>query len=687
MTEKEQLIQAWTRGLEDNAEQQLHAMASLHEAIEENAATLPDVHHLLESADAKSRARRRIMLWSLLIFALLAMAWPAYQVIRTSSALRQTKNSAVIPFLGSLLSEQPRVMTASEEESFLLYGDLTRPRESDQQRALWDRQKTNPVFFANYAKHYVSEGKDVPPDFLKVAADIDPDNAWFPELAASVRSEKAAKKEKTVHPASPVKSADVSRQSFLVNRRKMERKMVYQYSVADRAAFDETMQLWRQSLQRNGFDDYGAALHQMRYPVLSRRQDMVRDMPALIYMSMQPSWQIRVRKLCDTLVAALQEADMKTEEGKQLFRDVDVYSERVAARKPGTLIDILVTRAVLLMLYKQIDVIDTSTLDPAMVQSWQQRNQQLAALQDQIQSTSDDRDAYLQHSSLLMALSLPSVRKQVLHPPPISMELLKPTRYAEHCFFAKFTLAGFCLVLLILVPFHVWGARQKLIHRIVDVAWLSLPLRSVIALVGLGVVVPIVYYACLVIFTPFTGKQFGPAEGLIFPFYPLIFLALILLVLPRLLVHRSVAVWQSLCPRGQRWYLRFGWIALALLMLPLHGMPVLVSLVKDFTIFATLLMILAAPAVCWLLWTWMRAFIGRSFYKSVMQGLCRRMVGVCSLSAIVMLSLAHVILSHAEQHWTKQDVMFAVSPEMPTLQFEAEITRIAHVDLLKAMGL
>jgi hypothetical protein len=243
------------------------------------------------------------------------------------------------------------------------------------------------------------------------------------------------------------------------------------------------------------------------------------------------------------------------------------------------------------------------------------------------------------------------------------------------------------LVLLILVPFHLWGKRRSLIHRIVDVAWLSLPRRSLIALVGLGVVAPIAYYTCLVVFTPLTGKQFGPAEGLIFPFYPLITFALILLVLPRLLVHRSVAIWQQLCPRGQRWYLRCGWIAFALLMLPLHGMPVLVSSVKDFDIFATVLIVLVAPAVCWLLWTWARAFIGRSFYKSVMQGLCRRMVGVCTLSAIVMLSLAHVGLSFAEQHWTKKDQMFAVSPDMPTLQFEAEITKIAHAELLKAMGM
>jgi hypothetical protein len=686
MTEKEKLIQAWARGLEDNAEQQLHAMASLHEAIDGNATTLPDVHRLLESADARSRARRRRMLWSLLILALLAMAWPTYQAIRTSQVVRQISNAMAIHFFGSPPSEPPRVVTASAEESFLLYGDLTRPRESDQQRALWDREKNNPVFFANYAKHCVSEGKDVPPDFLKEAAAIDPDNAWFPEFAASVRSEKAAKKERTVHPASPVKIGNVSRESF-EDPRRMERKVVYQYSVADRAAFDETMRLWRQSLQQKGFDDYGTALHQMRYPVLSRRHDLVRDMPALAYMSMQPPWQIRMRRLCDTLVAALQEADLKTDEGKQLFRDVHAYSERIAARKPGNLIDILVARAVLVMIYKQIDVIDTSALDPAMVQSWQQRNQQLAALNDQIQSASHDSDAYRQHSSLLMAMSLPAIRRQVLHPPPVSLELLKPTRYAEHCFFAKFALAGFCLVLLILVPMHVWGARQRLIHRIVDVAWLSLPLRSVMALIGLGVVVPIVYYTCLVIFTPLTGKEFGPAEGLIFPFYPLITLALILLVLPRLLVHRSVTDWQQLCPRPQRGYLRFGWIALGLLMVPLHGMPFLVSSVKDFTIFATLLIILAAPAVCWLLWTSVRAFIGRSFYKSLMQGMCRRMVGVCSLSAIVLLSLAHVGLSRAEHHWTKQDVMFAVSPEIPTLQFEAEITRIAHTDLLKAMGL
>lgn len=686
MTEKEQLIQAWTCGLEDNAEQQLHAMAALYEAIDEHAPTLPDALFLLESADIKSRARRRILLWSLLILALLAMAWPSYQAVRKSYVLGQISNSIPVPFFGLPLSEPPRVVTASAEESFLLYGDLTLTRESDQQRALWDSEKTNPVFFANYAKHYASAGKDVPPDFLKVVADIDPDNAWFWEFAACVRSEQVLKKQKTVHPASPVKSADVSRASYQ-DRRRMERKIVYQYSVGDQAAFDQTMQLWRQSLHQKDYDDYGAALHQMRYPLLSRRKDMLSDMPVFVYMSMQPQWQVQMRRLCDTLITALQEADMKTGEGQQLFRDVHVYSERVATRKPGNLVDILVTRAVLSMIYKQIDVIDTSALDPAMVQTWRQRNQQLAALNDQIQSSSDDSDAYRKHSSLLMAMSLPTVRKQVLQPPPVSLDQLKPTRYAEHCFFAKFALVAFGLVLLILVPLHVWGSRQKLIHRIVDVAWLSLPLRSLMALVGIGVVLPIVYYACLVIFTPLTGKQFGPAEGLIFPFYPLITLVLILLVLSRLLVHRSLAVWQPLCPRGQRWYLRFGWIALSLLMVPLHGMPVLVSSVKDFAIFATLLMILAAPAVSWLLWTCVRAFIGRSFYKSVMQGLCRRMVGVCSLSAIVLLSLAQVGLSRAEQYWTKQDVMFAVSPEMPVLRFEAEITEIAHADLLKAMGL
>lgn len=686
MTDKEQLIQAWSRGLDDNAEQQMHATGALHESIDEHAASLPDVLRLVESSDESSRSRRRLMLWALLILALFATAWPVYQVIRTSDAVRQISNSIPMPFFGLPPSEPPRVVTASAEQSFLLYGDLTRTRESDQQRALWDRDKTNPVFFANYAKHYVSECKNVPPDFLNVAAAIDPDNAWFSELAASVRSEKAAKKEKTVHPASPVKTADVSRVAF-ADRRGMERKVVYQYSVADRVDFDETMRLWRQSLQQKGFDDYGAALHRMRYPVLSRRQDLVSDMPALVYLAMQPSWQIRVRKLCDTLVAALQEADMKTEEGQQLFRDVDSYSVRIAARKPGNLIDILVARAVLGMIYKQIDVLDTSALDPDMVRSWRQRNQQLVALHEALQSTSDDSDVYRQHCSLLMAMSLPVIRRQVLQPPPLSLEQLKPTRYAEHCFIVKFALAGFCILLLFFVPFHVWGARQKLIHRIVDIAWLSLPLRSVLALVSLGVLAPVVYFTCLVIFTPLTGKQFGPAEGLIFPMYPLITLGLILLMLPRLLVHRSVAAWQKLSPRGQRGYLRFGWIALGLLMVPLHGMPAMVSTVKDFTIFTTLLMILAAPAVCWLLWTCVRGFIRRSFDKSLMQGLCRRMVGVCSLSAIILLSLAHVGLSRAEHFWTKQDVMFAVSPEIPTHEFEAEITEIAHADLLQAMGL
>ena len=686
MLEKERLIEAWASGLEDNAEQQLHAIGALHGVVDEKASTLPEALAQLETSDAASQSKRRRILWTLLIVALLAVAWPFSQMVRTTIYMRQFSLSYGFLIFGGSLAEIPKVDTASEEESFLLYGDQSRSRPSDQQRALWERDKTNPVFFANYASIHAYSAKDLPPDFLKITADIDPNNAWFYEYAAAVSSREVVKKEQTIHPKSPVTQADISALPYH-ERRSLDRKVVKQFSVVDRTAFHEVLELWRKSLQAKDYDDYSRSLHQMRYPILSRRQSIFHDLPSITYVGTQPAWQITRRNLGDVLVAALQEADFQTEEGKQLFRDVHAYTERVASHEPATLVELLIARLVLMMIYQQIDVIDTSALDPAMVDLWQRRNQQLVDYVNQIRTVYHHDDDYRQHCSLLMAASLPMIRRQALNPPPVSLEVLKPTRYAEHCSFAQVSIAGFCLLLLLFVPFHLWGKRQKLIHRITDVVWLSMPLRSLVMLVLLGVIAPIGYYIFLVTCTPLTGKQYGPAEGFIFPFYPLMTLGLILLMLPRLLVHRFVTPWQQLHAQGQRRYLTFGWIAFALLLVPLHGMPMIISVVKDFAIFATLMILCAAPAVLWLLWSMVRGLVGRHFYKKMMHGLCQRMVGVCTLSAMVMLSIAHLGLSMAESYWTKLDTMFAISAETPILEFEAEITKIAHAELLKVLGL
>lgn len=681
MTDKEKLIQAWTSGLADNAEMQLHAIGALDAVIDDKAEIPPALVTQFRHNPLGNHRKRWISLWVLVVLVLMGLAWQTYQM-KGNKIIFHTYKS-LTEFM-PVQPEAPKISTKSAEETFLLYGNTSRSSQHEQQRALWEKDPTNAATYANYTRYFYKDSNVLPSDFLKIGAEIDPENAWYLEVAAGFRAYKACKQDKTVHPKSPVNDEDVAAASY-EERRKLKNDVVRQYSVLNPAAMKETLEMWRLSLKLPLYNDYSMEMHQKRYPVLARRHDLVNDLPALTYLFSQPSVLLQHRYLHDVLVTALQTADMASDEGKGLFRDIDIYAEKVIERDAPILVDLLIERARLQSIYKQIDVIDTSHLASEIVQKWRLRKEKLRDLTHHIRESPSNIDFFKNHGSLLAALALPAISKQVQNPPPVTREDLAPMRYVDHCVAYKIIATLFCFVLLLLLPFHLWWKRGKLIHRIVDEAWHSIPLKVHSRLVVYGVVAPLCYYILLTVFTPLTGKDFSTGKGFIIPCYPAITIVLVMLLLPRLLVHRYVNAFQNLRTQRQSRFQMIGWLSIVLLLLPIHGLSWLMHHVQNVSIFAVIAIISVSPSVFWLLWSLFKGWVVSDFHKQIMHGLRRRMVGFSTICTLFFTMLTFCGLSYCETYWIQKDSLLAISPAKPTLHFEAEITRIGKEEIIRAL--
>ena len=574
-----------------------------------------------------------------------------------------------------------KIRTTTPEDELLLYGNSNRIGKAQQMRALWESDPKNPAYFADYSLHYISDNGSLPPDFLKIAAKIDPDNAWFTCVAAEIKARDVCKKGK-VHPRSPVNAATVAKAPY-ADRIFMRRKMIYEYAILDATRAQEALDLWRQSLKQSKYDSYEIAMHKKRYPLLKQRTSYLDHILPLIYLGSHPS-SSNSRELTQLLSTSVQNADLQSEKGQQLLRDIDVYVERLILAEPATLVDALITRASLRILYKQIQVVDCSALEPKLIETWEKRNAALAQQDMKLQEKRKQKsnDIINLHGSMLTSMILPTLDQQTTLSQPITKADLAPLRYVDHAFLLRIAVTALCLLLVLLIPFHLLMRRNKLLLKISDEGWQAIPLRSMVVLVLLTALAPLLYYLLLSVYTPLTGKEFGPRYAFVFPFFPAFSVALLLLLLPRLLVYRFTAPWAHLAPFRSRWHLRLGWIAFMLVLLPLHAMPFVMNMKFSFFMLNGFAFACWIPAILWLLWNGGKGVFLRNPYLRVMSGLRRRVVALCTVCSLLVLTMVGWALKRCESYWIQQDKIMAVSPDrIAAGSYEAEVTRALHQEL------
>ena len=187
------LIEAAVRPFSDNAEMKHSAIGFLENRITQDA----DQEAMITRWDQVD-ARKRKPVWQIVLWAVVAVvsAGIAIPISMKFPGWRSGENRLPqdpIYGPGPADSEQLVARNSMKAKNFCCLEIYPKQTKAERKEALWRSEPDNPAYFADYAGAFVGENEKLPPDFLKTARRIDPDNAWFTYLAAGVESKDSVK--------------------------------------------------------------------------------------------------------------------------------------------------------------------------------------------------------------------------------------------------------------------------------------------------------------------------------------------------------------------------------------------------------------------------------------------------------------------------------------------------------------
>jgi hypothetical protein len=670
-SEVDRLIELVVRPLADNSELRLVAEAELRKSIEAHEADRPGA--AAEAADSLARAdlhphrgRWRIALYLLTLLVSLPLISHTVRQVVQSSVVGKMATS-----LFSYVAVPGKIPNLHPAQQLLLYGDARAGTGSARWRSLWESEPENPAYLAEYAGSYFKEHKNLSPEILAAAENIDPDNGWFLAFAAATDADTAVKREK--RSTQQVKAGEAAIMTIM-NEKQLE----------------EALALIHQLAAKPRFTSYQADLLRQRIPLFAPRKDFVSQIPLLGYVAALPAHGISFRKLADILAAGAQQSAAKGDvEG---FRRIvgDWRGLVTASAKGGTtMVDLLVAKVTMLGPAANFR-------DAARTLGLEEEARYFADLVEFSKADKDAREqrrpaegakeeSFRKKSSILGGLTGPMLGRQVLSPPPYSAEDMLPARYADHALFGRafsglgWTLIGLGVVAVACVRYNKSKLTGGLFRRMTDL----LSPRDWVLLVLGGVVFPVFWYLSITRLTPLTARDwsvtfmnFIPLGGQFGSFL------LSLLILPTVIASRILA------KRGAVFGLtpRFPWLGWLAAAAALAGVPVF-GAVSLYAGAGNLLFALALLPLCSMLaWVLSGFAFGQGSHE-----LRRAALGRIVLPVWVsgMLALALLIPFHyaEERRWIQRDRVGEISVDAPAMsRYEYDVTQIMRQELLEMIG-
>lgn len=666
MQDKQQLIASWTRNLDHNAEQQLHAQGMLDEVIQPQSSELAVASERMGSLASAIRRKGFICL-SALAFSVLGI-WLTMISIEAAMLYRLKKSTPILfaPY------DPPRIKNLDARGELLLYGGPPRADQAEQMRPLWESEPTNPAFYAEYVRHYLGEKKQLPPDFLSTAARLDPDNGWFTALAAAVEAEDAVKKSQTkVHPRSPM-TPELARQFPLEERPAERRKIVYQMEIIDEAKAEKAIALWRKSLQQGKYDDYEMEMHRLRLPYLNERGSYIGQFTTIQYFPIYTA--LKQRRLSELVIAYLQKDDLSAAERTQFLKESIQYTKRHYSIACSDIVNELVIYALTQSLAKNSMVIDPQGVDPQLLA-------QMKSLSESIDSRekirrNHDRNAtnimnLQRNGSMFAVLSVPAVLQQSTTVAWPEAEELEPQRRVEQAYALRMITLVAMLVAFCFLPFNFLFRRRKPLLCLGQCAAVTIDGKSKRLWIFVGVIMPLFYFFLLYFFTPLGGKELGMYYTLgLSPSVQAGSAFLLMIAVPRLLINRYTVAWEKLSGSSRRWQLRLGWLAVGLILIPMHALVPMFELANspgtsiDSVVIYSVVIGCTAPLVLWLIGNGLRGSFAREPYDRVMHALRRQALVSSMVIACWALCLSCALWFFEERQWLEKDAFFVVHEDL-----------------------
>lgn len=293
----ERFIAAATAPLGDNAELQMMAAQELRDALP--SATARPGSDSLELAAENLETGWPWKRWKAVLYVLagLAAILAAIPVARDYSRLRLWEHTYCwmnddfrMSLPGPPITADARLRVPdlfgkfTPAQRLLLFGDLTKPTESERFKALWDSEPSDIILFAEYFRAATAEGSVPVPTLLHTADRLDPQNAWYRHVAAAALARGTVER--------------------IPNRKPGARKPRPHYRIKDPGRLADAFQLLDEAAGMPRFDSHEEELLLRRLEVLPAGDDVLGRTLTGSYLALEPRYSSWIYQVIATSVAA-----------------------------------------------------------------------------------------------------------------------------------------------------------------------------------------------------------------------------------------------------------------------------------------------------------------------------------------------------------------------------------------------
>jgi hypothetical protein len=668
----DRFIELATRPLAGNAELHLAAAGELRRGLAENSAS-PGA--IAQAADSLARADRhprrhwwRMALYlTTLVVSLAALVYPL-RMIHDFTLIK----SLFLPtydWLGEI--KEPASSTLTTQQKLLLYGKDGAINPEERWKPLWDSEPDNPAFLAQYAAAYFNENKTLSAEILDAAARIDPDNGWFPALAAVELVESAV----TENPRTSKEKKDFK---------------TPEWEIKDAEKLNKTLALIHQAAEKPRFTSYEETLIKQRIPLLPKRHDYVSQIPPIAYMASQTTAVLNLLRLSQAMAAGAQECAARNDVDG--FRQIIGDWEHLAKQSTGngfTLVDLLVARVFLFRPVANFrDAAQTLGLDEETLRFTKLNESQKSekeARERRGKLNSETENLVEKHGSLFASLSLPMVAKQVKSPPPLTAADLRPARYADNALFSRaasilaWAVLGLCSGFAALHRYRQSPLIRTLSGRMLDLLRTS----DWITIFAGGILLPVLWYVAVTRLTPLSAREWSfRSSGFIQHNCQSGSLLVMLILLPVV-----IATWR-LAKRGALLGMRTrfpwaGWLAALSAALATAASGAMMLGNQNLLIYPAFAL-LGIP-VLWMIIGFSRNVLGTHPHALRRATLARIVLPTWIFGMLVMIATVPPLYLE-ECHWIQQDRLFEFTAAAPALsRYEWEVTQQLRKELLEMM--
>lgn len=673
----DRLLSAATTVFSDNAEMQIAAERELRELLSRPrdpspaSATAEECAAALKGHTPACRRRWKLGVISAAVLSLGIAGWGAFQFHAARRAIKAAADSVYVR--AERLDPALMAPSATVREQVILFGDRSTRDRSQQFKALWDLDRTNPAYFREYAFSHLRHKKSLPPESSRILAEIDPENGYFVMIEAGVHAEGC------VDSAPPPKL------------KKGEPRPPLSWTIHDPKRMEEALAMLERAVAMPEWQPYDTVLLRKRFKILPKAEDTFARFFQAAYFN-----QIRAREPslfpAMSVIAAKAEQCGTTGDVEGLRNLLSLWTEivpRLFDKRSPTLLDSVVIRSATSSAMKNLEA---SAKSLGLTEDAERLRKQLASIPSSMLEGppySKELEIFLESRGSYQAAIAASAEQFRRGPAPVLTEQdASPGRLADYELASRAgALIGWAVFAIAAFLVAIYRFRGGSFARKLSVSFTGLLRASDWSwIMGGGVLVPFLLLEGLARFTPLGARDWNVGtHGLIVTAGQLLATLVLMLGMPLILARWRLGRRGALLGLGGggQWVAK-PMMALCLAALLLYGLGFLFSDPLKHTApysFADLDLteqeggrknafliatIVAGTGLAWWLLTGVRALFG-SHEKMLRRLVLSRLLLPAYTLAMLLMGLAMPLYHAAEKHWISRDRLMEMTADSAPL--------------------